>query len=131
MRVTADTNVLARALVDDPGAPGQCESARKALTAATVVIVPQVVQIELCWLLESAFGLRHAEVVEVLRVLRANPRIELENRAAFDSTFERFASDPAWSFADCLIATIAASKDTTLLTFDKKLAHLAGQPVLR
>ena len=131
MKVTLDTNVLARVVVDDAEAPAQCAAARKAIGAATAVIIPQVVQIELCWLLESAFGLRHAEIVNVLRVLQANPRTELEHRAIFDATLKQFASDAAWGFADCLIATVAAKHDSKVLTFDKKLARLLGSTVLR
>ena len=44
-------------------------------------VVEEVVQIVLCRLLESAFGLRHAEIVNVLRVLQSNPRIELEQKS--------------------------------------------------
>ena len=131
MSVTLDTNVLARVVVDDPGAATQCAAARKALATAKIVIIAQVVQIELCWLLESAFGLRHAEIVNVLRVLQSNPRIELEHRAIFDATLDKFAGDVAWGFADCLIATVAARHDSKLLTFDKKLARLIGSTVLR
>ena len=131
MKVTLDTNVLARVVVDDAEAPAQCAAARKAIGAATAVIIPQVVQIELCWLLESAFGLRHAEIVNVLRVLQANPRTELEHRAIFDATLKQFAGDAAWGFADCLIATVAARHDSKVLTFDKKLARLLGSTVLR
>ena len=131
MKVTLDTNVLARVVVDDAAATAQCAAARKAIGAATAVIIPQVVQIELCWLLESAFGLRHAEIVNVLRVLQANPRTELEHRAIFDATLKQFAGDAAWGFADCLIATVAAKHDSKVLTFDKKLARLLGSTVLR
>ena len=131
MKVTLDTNVLARVVVDDAEAPAQCAAARKAIGAATAVIIPQVVQIELCWLLESAFGLRHADIANVLRVLQSNPRIELEHRAIFDVTLEKFSGDAAWRFADCLIAIVAVRNDSTLLTFDKKLARLIGSNVLR
>ena len=131
MKVTLDTNVLARVVADDADAPAQCAAARKAIGAAKAAIIPQVVQIELCWLLESGFGLRHGEIVNVLRVLQSNPRIELEHKAIFDATLEQFASDAAWGFADCLIATVAARHDSKLLTFDKKLARLIGSTVLR
>ncbi len=131
MKVTLDTNVLARVVVDDAEAPAQCAAARKAIGAAKAVIIPQVVQFELCGLLESGFGLRHAEIVNVLRILQSNPRIELEHKAIFDATLEQFASDAARGFADCLIATVAARHDSKLLTFDKKLARLIGSTVLR
>ena len=131
MKVTLDTNVLARVVVDDPEAPAQCAAARKAIASAKAVIIPQVVQIELCWLLESAFGLRHTEIVKVLGVLKSNPRIELEHKAIFDATLENFAGNAAWGFADCLIATVAVRHDSKLLTFDKKLARLIGSTVLR
>jgi len=131
MNVTLDTNVLARVVVDDDKCPGQCAAARKALAATKSAFIPQVVQVELSWVLESSFGLRHGEIVKVMRVLQGNPRIELEHRKAFDATIERFAGDAAWGFADCLIATLAAQHDSRVLTFDKRLARLAGSTVLR
>ena len=130
MNVTLDTNVLARVVVDDDKSPKQCAAARKALASAKSAFIPQVVQVELCWLLESSFGLRHAEIVKVMRVLQGNPRIELEHRKAFDATLDRFASDAAWGFADCLVATLAAQHDSQVLTFDKRLARLSGATVL-
>ena len=78
-----------------------------------------------------AFGLRHAEIVNVLRVLQSNPRIELEHKAIFDATLDQYASAAAWGFVDCLIATVAAKHDPKLLTFDKKLALQHGSTVLR
>ena len=131
MKITLDTNVLARVLVDDPAAPDQCAAARKALAGASAVFVPQTVQIELCWVLETAFGLRHAEIARVLDVLRANPRVEIEHRGRFEVACTRFSSDTAWGFADCMIATAAAAHDAALVTFDKRLARLAGTAVLR
>ena len=131
MKITLDTNVLARVLVDDPAAPAQCAAARKALAAATAVFVPQTVQIELCWVLETAFGLRHAEIARVLDVLRANPRVQIEHRNTFEAVLARFSADAAWGFADCMIATAAAAHDAALVTFDKRLARLAGTAVLR
>ena len=130
MRVTPDTNVLARTLVDDSGALAQCIAAREALGAASEIFVPQVVQIELCWVLASAFGLRHAEILTVLKVLVVNPRVELDQRDKFEATLERFAANPASTFADCLIVTVAEQRESALLTFDKKLARQAGVTVL-
>ena len=131
MKITLDTNVLARVLVDDPAAPAQCTVARKALAGATVVLIAQTVQIELCWVLETAFGLRHAEIVRVLDVLRAHPRLQIEHRSTFEAACTRFSSDTTWGFADCMIATAAAAHDAALVTFDKRLARLAGVPALR
>lgn len=131
MRLTLDTNVLARVLVDDPSAPEQCKAARKAVAGAKTLVVPQVVQVELCWLLESAFALTSAEVLHVLQSLRANPRVELEHPAIFDATVNRFCLAAGCGFADCMVAVVAAKQDSTLLTFDKKLARHLGITALR
>jgi predicted nucleic-acid-binding protein len=130
MSVTLDTNVLARALVDDATSLNQCKAARDAILEASSVFIPQAVQLELSWVLSTAFGLRHAEMVTVYRALEANPRVVLEHRSTFDATLAQFASNQAWGFADCMIATVASHHKTTLLTFDKKLAKLAGAAVL-
>ena len=44
---TADTNLLVRALIKDPGAPEQSARAQVWLSAQSALFVPQVVQLEL------------------------------------------------------------------------------------
>lgn len=51
-----DTNVLVRILIDDTQFIDQCAAARALASAAGEVYVPQVVQIETVWVLESAYG---------------------------------------------------------------------------
>ena len=134
MRVALDTNVLVRALVDDTTATAQCAAARAALVDADCVFVAQIVQVELVWVLSTAYGLRHAELVHVLQHLSAHDKIELEARDAFDAAFKRFSEHTRSDFADALLAAAAAQSNadvaTPLLTFDQRFARMLGTTAL-
>ncbi len=131
MSFTVDTNVLARALVEDETSPEQCVAARRAIADAIAVFVPQIVQIELCWVLSTSFGLRHSDIAQVLIALQSNSHFTLEHSEIFDASLKKFTASRACGFADCMIATIVQRNKTTLITFDKKLAKLAGVAVLK
>jgi predicted nucleic-acid-binding protein len=118
--IAVDTNVLVRALVEDPAQPRQVRAARARLAQAGEVFVPQVVQVETVWVLEAAHGLRKAEVVSVLEHLQNNTAFHLQNRERFDSALAEYAAGPA-DFADYLILAESRSCSARLLTFDQRL----------
>ncbi len=62
MIITADTNVLVRAVVADD--PGQAAAAIEALRQAEAIAVPLPVLCELVWVLRRAYGFHVAEMVE-------------------------------------------------------------------
>lgn len=125
--IAVDTNVLIRALVDDPEPQHQRQlrSARKALAAAGTVYVSQIVQVELVWVLQRAYGLVKADVVSVLEHLASNAAYLLEHRGRFDIALRHYRSGPA-DFSDYLLLADAAAQDLQLLSFDKKLLRSTG-----
>jgi predicted nucleic-acid-binding protein len=126
--IATDTNVLLRALVDDPGAPAQCQRARTALANAGRVFVAQIVQIELVWVLRRAYSFSPSQILMVLRTLANHAAIELQFRDAFENSINNYAA--GIDFADSLLAFEAARHAAKLLTFDKKLAkHLSAELV--
>lgn len=127
--ITLDTNVLARALVDDPAAPAQCAAVRKRLAREDQVFIPVVVQVELVWVLETAFELDKAEVLAVLDHLHANRVFVLENEPAYAAALAEFRNGTT-GFADDLILMAARSHNAALLTFDRKLGRLPGAQIL-
>lgn len=123
--LAVDTNVLIRVLVDDPGSKAQSAAARKAVAAAGTVFVPQVVQVECVWVLQSVFGLGRKELARQLTLLAANPAYRLQNADSFVRALELF-SETGGDFADCMILVEAGNAGCELLTFDRKLVRRDG-----
>ena len=67
MRITADTNVLVRALTGDD--PRQGAVAEAALAEAELVAIPLAVLCELVWVLSRGYGLPRPEIAMALRGL--------------------------------------------------------------
>jgi predicted nucleic-acid-binding protein len=65
--ITADTNVLVRAVVADD--PGQAAAAIEALRQAEAIAVPLPVLCELVWVLRRAYGFQVAEISGSIRAL--------------------------------------------------------------
>lgn len=123
--IAVDTNVLVRILVDDAGAQVQMESARALLETSDVVYVPQVVQVETVWVLESAYGFDKPSICSILDHLYNHPKFQLQSPESFAlavSLFRRHNAD----FSDCLILTEATTQQSLLYTFDKKLGRMKG-----
>lgn len=127
--IAPDTNVLARALVNDPKSPKQSAAARARLAREPELFIPAVVQAELVWVMETAFELTKPEVLAVLEHLHDNAAYQLENEVAFVGALSLFRTGPA-NFSDYLILVAARTEETPLLTFDKKLARAAGAQLL-
>lgn len=123
--ISVDTNVLVRALIDDPGEPRQSAAARTSLKKAGEVYVTQIVQVELVWVLESAHALRREEVLTVLEHLRSNAAFHLQHRGHFDSAVTDYRRAGA-DFADYLILAESKTQGAELLTFDKRLLKSTG-----
>lgn len=123
--IAVDTNVLVRALVEDPGEPRQCAAARAQLKQAAEVFVPQIVQVETVWVLETAHGLKRDETLVVLDHLRDNAAFHLQNRAQFEAAVRDYRVGSA-DFADYLILAESHVHGSELLTFDKRLLKSTG-----
>ena len=123
--IAVDTNVLIRILVDDPDAALQMQSARALLAKSEVVYVPQIVQVETVWVLESAYCFDKSAICKILDHLLYHPQFQLQAADSFKSAVTLFNQHSA-DFSDCLILTESTSQKLQLFTFDKKLSRLKG-----
>lgn len=123
--IAVDTNVLVRVLVDDPDEKRQVAAARARVRRAGQVYVPQIVQVETVWVLETAYGLDKPTVVGVLDQLLRNEAYVLQNEAAFEKALAAFRVGKA-DFADYLILAESEAAGHPLLTFDSRLQKSPG-----
>lgn len=121
--ITLDTNVLVRILIDDQEAT-QMRAARKLAQKAKQVYIPQIVQVELIWVLVRAYGLKKPQVIFILNELYHNAAYILQHEEVFAKAlhiFEKHTMD----FSDCLIYAVSEEEQTLpLYTFDKKFLVL-------
>ncbi|MDQ6986887.1 MAG: type II toxin-antitoxin system VapC family toxin [Mariprofundaceae bacterium] len=123
--IAADTNLLVRILVDDPGQPEQVAIARKLASDAKQVFVPQIVAVELVWVLQAAYRLDKSTIVQLLEHLLHNSAFALQTEDCFLEALGLFKTHNC-GFSDCLIAAESQLANCTLMTFDKKLSRLPG-----
>ena len=116
-----DTNVLIRALVDDPSAPAQCAAAVAWFSAQERVYVPQIVQAELAWWMRRTSALSRGDCLTMLQALRDHPAIELEAADTFARALDHFRH--GGDFADGVIADGAERRGLRVATFDRKFAR--------
>ena len=124
-----DTNVVVRAVVDDPGAPEQCAAAAslfRSLRPDGPGFVSEVVLVEVSWMLRSAFGFDRASVRAVIAGLASRTDLVVEHASRVDAAL-RDAELCDREIADALIA--AAGRDAgcaRTATFDKAATVLPG-----
>ena len=123
--IAVDTNVLVRALVNDPEQPVQVRSARALIKKAGEVFISQVVMVETVWVLETAYGLKHDDILLVLDTLVLNSAYKIEHEHLFLEALIMFRKNRA-DFADYLILAAARNEKIALATFDKRLARSSG-----
>ena len=99
MRITADTNVLVRAAVQDE--PHQARQAAKVLQAADLVAVPIPVFCEFVWVLRRGYKKSASEVSDAIRRLMKSAHVVM-NRPAVEAGLS--ALDAGGDFADGVIA---------------------------
>lgn len=128
MSVAVDTNVLFRALVDDPGAPEQSAAARARLHQAGAAWVPLVVTVELVWVLARAARLSRAAISDLLQHLLDNHAWTLQGADKVSAALALWREGPA-DFADYLIWVEAQTEGHVLLSFDRQLAATPGVEV--
>ncbi len=121
--IAVDTNVLIRLLINDTGAQAQISLAKALLKRAKQVYVPQIVQIEMVWVLETAYNFDKPAIITVLKHLQETLCFVLQDEDQFDvalATFENYTAD----FSDYLILSGCLENNHELFTFDKKFARL-------
>jgi len=124
MKITADTNVLVRAVVRDD--PAQADVAAKVLTDAELIAIALPCLCEFVWVLLRVYGLQQADVAKAIRALLAAANVEV-NLPAVEAGL--LMLEAGGDFADGVIAYEGSwLGGTTFVSFDKKaVALLAAQ----
>ncbi len=128
-----DTNVLVRILVTDDKQTEQVKIARQFAKKAKNLFIPQIVQVELVWVLDTAYKLNKSEIVQVLQHLATNEAFRLQNAVEFSDALQLYQSNNV-DFSDCLIWVESKKENCLVTTFDKKFSrlptvkHLAYKP---
>jgi len=99
MKITADTNVLVRAAVQDE--PHQARRAAKVLQEADLVAVPIPVFCEFVWVLLRGYKKSSSDVSDAIRRLMKSAHVVM-NRPAVEAGLS--ALDAGGDFADGVIA---------------------------
>jgi predicted nucleic-acid-binding protein len=120
MKITADTNVLVRAVTADH--EHQSRVAQTALKKAELVAIPTPALCELVWVLSQGYKIVPSEIAEAIRRL-VNSANVVVNRPAVDAGLAIL--DGGGDFADGVIAYegnwLGAD---TFVSFDKKAVKL-------
>lgn len=116
MKITADTNVLVRAVMGDH--PAQSPAAKRALAQATAVIVPIAALCEFAWVLRRAYGLSAADTSTAIRTL-LNAQNVIADLSEANAGLQ--CLDNGADFADGAIAHAGAVLGAdSLASFDRK-----------
>ena len=123
MRISVDTNVLARAVLSDD--PEQSRAARKLLKEASLIAVPLPCLCELVWVLRQAAKLSRDDVATAVRSLM-NAGNVVVNRPAAELGLA--VLEAGGDFADGAIAYEGAwLGGETFVSFDQKAVTLLSR----
>lgn len=115
MRITADTNVLVRAIVADE--PKQARVAQSALEKAELIAIAPTTLCEFVWVLSRGYDIPLTEIATAIRRLIASANVEV-NRPAVEAGLALLSQ--GGDVADGIIAFEGASLGaTTFASFDK------------
>lgn len=118
MRITADTNVLVRAIVADE--PKQARVAQSTLAKGELIAIATATLCEFVWVLSRGYGIPLADIAAAIRRLIGSSNVEV-NRPAVDAGLALL--DQGGDFADGIISFEGASLGgATFATFDKDAA---------
>lgn len=123
MKVTADTNVLVRAVVRDD--LEQARAADKALKGASVIALSLPCLCEFVWVLRRVYGLTAADIASAIRTLLATENVHTD-----DDLVEAGLRmlEAGGDFADAIIAEEGGRRGgDTFVSFDKKAAALLSR----
>jgi predicted nucleic-acid-binding protein len=120
MKITADTNVLVRAITEDD--ERQSRAAETALKKAELVAIPIPTLCELVWVLSQGYKIPSSEIAEAIRRLMNGANVAV-NRPAAEAGLALL--DTGGDFADGVIAYegnwLGAD---TFVSFDKRAVKL-------
>jgi predicted nucleic-acid-binding protein len=120
MRITADTNVLVRAVIEDHA--HQSKAAQSALKTAELVAIPIPSLCEMVWVLSQGYKIPPRDIAEAIRRLTNSANVVV-NRPATEAGLALL--EAGGDFADGVIAFegnwLGAD---TFVSFDKKAVKL-------
>ncbi len=120
MKITADTNVLVRAITNDD--VGQSRVAEAELANADVVALALPALCELVWVLSQGYKIPSAEIAEAIRRLMNSANV-VANRPAVEAGLALL--DAGGDFADGVIAYEGSWLGAEVfVSFDKKAVKL-------
>ena len=120
MKITADTNILVRAIMDDDEL--QSPLAQAELSNAEVVVLALTALCELVWVMSRSYGVSFAEIAGVLRRLMHSANVVV-NRPAVEAGL--ILLEAGGDFADGVIAFEGLWLGAEAFsTFDKRAASL-------
>jgi predicted nucleic-acid-binding protein len=120
MKITADTNVLVRAITGDDAR--QSKVAQAELAKADVVALALPALCELVWVLSQGYKIPAAEIAEAIRRLMNSDNVVV-NRPAAEAGLALL--DAGGDFADGIIAYEGSWLGAdTFISFDKKAVKL-------
>lgn len=123
MKITADTNVLARAILRDD--PAQADTARKLLREATLIAVSVPSLCELVWILRQGAKLPKEDVAAAIRALMDAGNVVL-NRPAVEAGLALLQA--GGDFADGIMAHEGKwLGGETFVSFDKQAVALLSK----
>ncbi len=124
MKITVDTTVLVRAVVQDD--PAQARLAAKVLVDAKLIAVALPCLCELVWVLRKVYAFQAADAALAIRALLATSNVEM-NRPAAEAGLA--VLEAGGDFADGVMAYEGKwLGGETFVSFDKKaVALLAAQ----
>jgi predicted nucleic-acid-binding protein len=123
MKITADTNVLARALLQDD--PAQGRIARDMLLTATQIAVPLPTLCELVWILRQGAKLAKDDVATAIRALLTAGNVVM-NRPAVEAGLALL--EAGGDFADGVMAHEGKwLGGETFVSFDEKAVTLLSR----
>lgn len=76
MKITADTNILVRAVTEDD--PVQAPIARRLLAEATLVAIPIPALSEFVWVLSRGYGFARSDIARTMRALVHADNVEAD-----------------------------------------------------
>ena len=120
MKVTVDTNVLVRAVVNDD--PFQARLAAQVLVDADLIAVALPCLCEFVWVLRKVYDFHASDAALAIRALLATPNVEM-NRPAVAAGLSIL--EAGGDFADGVIAYEGSWRGgETFVSFDKKAVAL-------
>jgi predicted nucleic-acid-binding protein len=123
MRITADTNVLVRAVVADD--PAQSQAAVASLRGAEQIAVAVPALCEFVWVLRRVYSFPVAEISAAIRALIEAGNVSLD-RAAVEAGLSQL--EAGGDFADAVIAHQGQwLGGDTFLSFDRQAVALLQQ----